>query len=1180
MYSVSDDSLVRSGNDISSSEVFWPQDLLPNDRPDVRILTWGYDTVVTKGWQRANKNNLFAHAKDFLYALERVRPSQRPIVFVAHSLGGIMVKEVLRRSELSSENSVRDIICSTSAIIFMGTPHRGSPGLANLGEVVRRTASTVLRVDSNATILRTLGCDSPELELCRESFAAQWRRFDFRVKTFQEALAIGGVGIGRYSDKVVPDTSSLLDDEREHAETIGANHMEMARFCGSEDVGYQKVAGEIRVIIERIYQIHDGSMQHPHGPVAMPNRTAPSMHSQLDEMTRLHANGFNNRGKEELMLNQQHVHLRPRIVEPSAPTSSHSGIAPLGTARAADRHQPVFSDTEKECLQYFSFTQLGARQQNIKPELEGTCMWIFNHANYREWEARQQVGTHRGILWVKGKPGAGKSVVMKKILQTIEDRELPGSIVASFFFNARGAELERNTRGMSQSLLHQILQQDVGMRQDFQRIYLKRKATRGVVKFEELELRGFLMRHLTKPINIPVYILIDALDECKEEEVRDVVDYLRELTDLAYDAGNKVSVCMSSRRYPTISVARCPEIDVEDGNRSDVTRYVYQKIRRHADGSMPETLATSIDSKASHVFLWAVLVVEMVLRGWDAGVPPHELETMLSRIPQEIDQVFDGLSQTLTVEERPETLRLFQWVLLSVSPLNLGSLQYALIFGRDRPPPSFAAVHIADGPFKSQQLIRRITHYSRGLLEVVKTDSAYVVQVIHESVRDWFFSAGGFSCMDPTLSSEPIGKGHIEVLRTCINILTTSDLWELHPLQANIPRGLGYENRCEGTYWSSHVRNGIGLNSCKKADVIGITQYCADNIFKHVQCVEDHGMVPEAFLNTILESNSKLWANLLHVVTADDELRYHHSTHNVLTLLCRKGLSNSVSWALQTGGGKRLRDLSCNAVRACILGAHLDTLKVLDSYQCIRELTDADGRNGLHWSCIIYAHAQSYFSLIKSTLTGLIEFFLERDVSMNSKDKYGTTALMMAVPLVEGSTDIVQYLIGLGAFVDARDNDGRTALHIAVEHQKLFISEELLKQGASADIQDVGGQIVLHKTAALGRESLTTMLLKYTKNINLPDTHGATPLHLAALSGDGKIVCRLVLAGADLNKADETGQTVLHIGARKISYGTLEMILDKGADRTLKDRFGMTASDHAEANGRGQEIVNLLDPDR
>jgi hypothetical protein len=82
--------------EISSTDfVYWPRDLLPTDCPKARILTWGYDTNVIKGIAApTNKSNIFAHAKDLLYALDRGRPQGRPLIFVAHSLGGIIVKEV------------------------------------------------------------------------------------------------------------------------------------------------------------------------------------------------------------------------------------------------------------------------------------------------------------------------------------------------------------------------------------------------------------------------------------------------------------------------------------------------------------------------------------------------------------------------------------------------------------------------------------------------------------------------------------------------------------------------------------------------------------------------------------------------------------------------------------------------------------------------------------------------------------------------------------------------------------------------------------------------------------------------------------------------------------------------------------------------------------------------------
>ena len=407
-------------------EVFWPQDLLPRDRPDVRILTFGYDTIVTRGWQPANKNNLFAHARDLLYALERERPLRRPLIFVAHSLGGIMVKEVLRRSETSREQGIQDIILSTVAVVFLGTPHRGSPGLANLGEIVRRTASTILRVDSNATILRVLGCDSPELELCRESFTAQWREYQFRVKTFQEALGLGGIAIGRYPEKVVPDTSSLLDDTREHAETIGANHMDMVRFFGHDDPGYQKVVGELRIIIENLYRVQQ---EPPHVPLPTVIPAVRPTNERTQPSNQAHSYRLQQPLEPSQMDRRPRAFLSSNVVDPVGSTRSRSVSRSRIPIQSPTGQTLDLRALEQECLQHLSFAQLGARLDNIRPELEGTCQWISHHPVYREWELRHDVATHCGMLWIKGRAGAGKSVIMKKLLCTVQVENFQGLLL-------------------------------------------------------------------------------------------------------------------------------------------------------------------------------------------------------------------------------------------------------------------------------------------------------------------------------------------------------------------------------------------------------------------------------------------------------------------------------------------------------------------------------------------------------------------------------------------------------------------------------------------------------------------------------------------------------------------------------------------------------------------------------
>ena len=226
--------------------VFWPQDLLPRDCDCARILTWGYKSHVTRVYESTNKNSVFTHAKNLLFALTRERTEGRPLIFVAHSLGGILVKEVLRRSNESTQDRVVDVVRSTSAVVFLGTPHRGSAKVAQIGEAFRRAAGMALRVDSNSTILRSMGADSPELELGRESFNVLWRKYRFSVKTFQESKPLSGVNASILNELVVPKESSCLDDPEENAETIEADHRMMCRFYGEDDPGYRQVGGELR----------------------------------------------------------------------------------------------------------------------------------------------------------------------------------------------------------------------------------------------------------------------------------------------------------------------------------------------------------------------------------------------------------------------------------------------------------------------------------------------------------------------------------------------------------------------------------------------------------------------------------------------------------------------------------------------------------------------------------------------------------------------------------------------------------------------------------------------------------------------------------------------------------------------------------------------------------------------
>ena len=107
----------------------WPQTLLPAVIPKARILTYGYDAYVFGHQGPATTNRIGDHARDFLNKLvgyrQQSKSLNRPLIFVAHSLGGLLCKDALLMSRNSADGHLRDAFDSIVAIAFMGTPHSG-----------------------------------------------------------------------------------------------------------------------------------------------------------------------------------------------------------------------------------------------------------------------------------------------------------------------------------------------------------------------------------------------------------------------------------------------------------------------------------------------------------------------------------------------------------------------------------------------------------------------------------------------------------------------------------------------------------------------------------------------------------------------------------------------------------------------------------------------------------------------------------------------------------------------------------------------------------------------------------------------------------------------------------------------------------------------------------------------
>src|SRR6186713_2281792 len=107
----------------------WPAILLPEDVQGARISTYGYDADIVSFWGASSRNRIRDHARNLLSDLTDLRENSEttnlPIIFVAHSLGGLVCENALIISN-NAEKHLRRLLECTRAIAFLGTPHCGS----------------------------------------------------------------------------------------------------------------------------------------------------------------------------------------------------------------------------------------------------------------------------------------------------------------------------------------------------------------------------------------------------------------------------------------------------------------------------------------------------------------------------------------------------------------------------------------------------------------------------------------------------------------------------------------------------------------------------------------------------------------------------------------------------------------------------------------------------------------------------------------------------------------------------------------------------------------------------------------------------------------------------------------------------------------------------------------------
>lgn len=248
--------------------ILWLRDLLPNAIPVARVLSFGYDASAATFYSAGCADMIQRHAHTLVANLEGDRNIEecghRPIIFVCHGLGGIIVKKALAYSASRTSALVthlHTIFVSTYAILFFGTPHN-STDIANWLMLESAQSSKVQSIRSDSQFNAAIRI----LETITDQFAPLMKNFHIfffweEVQTRIEHL------FGHKLAFIVEESSAAPILDNTERSGIDATHLGMIKFSNINSSSYRTVISaltryslEAPAVIARRWEVAQASL--------------------------------------------------------------------------------------------------------------------------------------------------------------------------------------------------------------------------------------------------------------------------------------------------------------------------------------------------------------------------------------------------------------------------------------------------------------------------------------------------------------------------------------------------------------------------------------------------------------------------------------------------------------------------------------------------------------------------------------------------------------------------------------------------------------------------------------------------------------------------------------------------------------------------------------------------------
>lgn len=718
------------------------------------------------------------------------------------------------------------------------------------------------------------------------------------------------------------------------------------------------------------------------------------------------------------------------------------------------------------CVEILRSLEVETSFTDIPNPHKGTCDWIYRNELFNAWLERPS-----DTFWLRGQPGAGKTIMSKHLAQSFQERlrDRAGVGLESVYFGFSSRDNRDSVNCLLRSLAHQLLiSVSAALSSDTLAAFAERQEISGAdCPWEE----GFLLdavRNLvqrTSAHGSSILLIIDGVDECQNPA--QIVSLLSTIR-LATLSPGLLWACALSRPHPDLQPRGKFEVEMDSANNScEIEAFVRHNVREAAakrgeiqpPSEHVKRLAEIITERSAGMILKARLMVQSMFSFPKEHFIHHirnleDLELLYEAILRQLCSYRNSLYREtaqralLLVLHAKRTLTTFE---LCGSLVQALGLRAGHSFQVARSSPASEDMQILNS------LVYNIALLSGGLLAITAlkvrqkgdettnraASTVPTVGFVHVSVRE-FLLHKATAITFAKLGAFPFDAGDVdfEIAGLCLCYI---DVFSQ-----------------ESVAWSK-VRSSASTH---------FLRYAVFNVMGHISSAAKRGLNASA---------SDMW-----------EFQPFQPGFLVQWIELYRSLSGNLNL------------FEPHKSTAAHIMAHFDIPWLGDEFlvgeDCVA-LADKEDHRGL--TPLSVAAARGHLNISK--------ILVEKGANINHLGcVYGKTPLALAA--AHGNLEVARLLLDAGADIGDGE-ETRSPLWMAVSGSHSEVVKLLTDKGANVEMRDPStGQSLLSRACAIGHGPIVRILLNHGAEIGHQDKRGWTALHYAISMGKRRTVEFLVYA--------------------------------------------------------------------